>query len=129
MGTAHPTIVNQIVTNTWSSETTRGLYESKWPDDPSLRTQHEEGRQCGACSYFAPFNPDWGLCCHQSSRHHLETVFEHFTCPELVNEGWGPHSFTADREFQCRCGGHESEYWDRLVETLRELERGRGTSE
>ena len=22
-----------------------------------------------------------------------ETVFEHFTCAEYENEGWGPHSF------------------------------------
>jgi hypothetical protein len=46
---------------------------------------------------------DWGLCCHPRSRHFAETTFEHFTCPSQTPEGWGPHSFSDDPEFHCRC--------------------------
>jgi hypothetical protein len=100
---------NSIVTNTWSNPDSEHLYSLSWPDDPTLAIQFENGHQCGGCSFFAAFNKDWGLCCHQRSRHHLETVFEHFTCPNVVNESWGPHSFTEDAAFHCRCGGEPSE--------------------
>ena len=96
---------NTISTDVWSNPESERLYSSHWPEDPELYQQYENGRQCGGCSFFAEFNEDWGLCCHKKSRHHLETVFEHFTCPSYVHEGWGPHSFTEDKEFQCRCGG------------------------
>lgn len=106
---------NTIVTDRWSNPTAERLYVTKWPDELVCQMQYEEGRQCGGCSYFAPFNQDWGLCCHQVSRHHLETVFEHFTCPNYAHEGWGPHSFTEYTSFHCRCGGEGSEYWDRIA--------------
>jgi hypothetical protein len=85
---------NHIITDDWSNDDSKRLYELHWPEEPTIKHQYEEGQQCGGCSFFAPFNSDWGLCCHAASRHHLETVFEHFTCPAFVNEGWGPHSFS-----------------------------------
>lgn len=85
---------NQIATDGWSNDDARRLYELKWPDELKVREQYEEGQQCGGCSFFAPFTFDWGLCCHATSRHHLETVFEHFTCGSYVQEGWGAHSFS-----------------------------------
>ena len=69
---------------------------------------------------FCRLQSGLGLCCHARSRHHCETVFEHFTCPSYVHEGWGPHSFTEDSEFHCRCEGEPSEYWDNLVRCLNE---------
>jgi hypothetical protein len=112
---------NRIVTTEWSNMESRSLYSSHWANEPSIFEQYENGDQCGGCSFFAPFNSDWGLCCHPKSRHHLETVFEHFTCPVHVretNSGWGPHSFSEDPEHHCRCGGASSEYWDNLVRIL-----------
>jgi len=96
---------NKVSTEAWSNPESAEVYAALWPKDPALRKQYEEGLQCGGCSFFAKFNMDWGLCCHAASPHHLETVFEHFTCPSFVNEGWGPHSFTEREEFHCRCAG------------------------
>ena len=96
---------NRIVTEGWSSEASHQLYQSQWPAEPDVARLYELGDQCGGCSFFAAFNEDWGLCCHKASRHHLETVFEHFTCPSFLKECWGPHSFTTHTEFHCRCGG------------------------
>ena len=63
----------------------------------------------------------------------MQTVFEHFTCPSLVNEGWGPHSFTADAEFHCRCDGQAREYWIELRRSadnaLEAAERSNATAE
>ena len=83
---------NAIITGTWSNDESKRLYELHWPDEPVVKQQYEEGQQCGGCAFFAPFNFDWGLCCHSQSRHFSETVFEHFTCPSVVNEGWDAHS-------------------------------------
>lgn len=84
---------NKIITSGWSNLASGDLYQAQWPHEPELLRLYRDGAQCGGCSYFAPFNSDWGLCCHPTSRHHLETVFEHFTCPSYVAEGWGSHSF------------------------------------
>jgi hypothetical protein len=110
---------NHIITEGWSNEATKSLYESKWPDEPELRTACSEGdKQCGGCAFFAPFNSDWGLCANSNSRHRLETVFEHFACPTYMHEGWGPHSFTEDATLHCRCRGEGSEYWDEIARLL-----------
>lgn len=110
---------NRIITDGWSNDLSRELYDAKWPNEPALRLACADGeKQCGGCSFYAEFNADWGLCANADSRHHLETVFEHFACPSFVNEGWGPHSFSNDPEFHCRCGGEGSEYWDRVVKAL-----------
>ena len=94
---------NRIKTDGFSNPDSEQLMNQQWPDEPELAVQQNEGGQCGACSFFAPFNLDWGLCCHPNSRHHLETVFEHFTCASLAREGWGAHSWTEDEEDWCRC--------------------------
>ena len=84
---------NTIVTETWSNPESEQLYLEHWPDDAHLFERYEDGEQCGGCAFFAPFNADYGLCCYGKSRHHLETVFEHFTCPVFVNDGWDAHTF------------------------------------
>jgi hypothetical protein len=109
---------NVIVTTTWSSEVARRLYESNYEGAPEYAKQAEALHQCGGCSFFAAFNQDWGHCAHAKSPHHLETVFEHFGCPSYADEGWGPHSFSEDAEFHCRCHGNPSEYWNNLVKIL-----------
>ena len=113
---------NIICVDRWSNPETEAIYTTQFRDQPDLQRQHENGDQCGGCSFFAAFNADWGLCCHADSRHHLETVFEHFTCRTYVRECWGPHSFTKDTEFHCRCGGESSEYWDKTVAILQQYE-------
>jgi hypothetical protein len=110
---------NQIIVNNWSNPASQSLYMSGWTNAPLYKEKYENGQQCGGCSFYAEFNADWGLCAHEKSPHYLETVFEHFTCPEMVNEGWGPHGFTTFPEFHCRCGGAGSEYWDEIVKVLR----------
>lgn len=96
---------NTITVGGWSNDESRALYEANWPEEPETRRKYEQGEQCGGCSFYAKFDMDWGLCCNRRSRHHTETVFEHFTCPVHVVEGWGPHSFSDDPQFHCRCHG------------------------
>ena len=96
---------NIVVLKAFSSVASEQMYKTGWPDDPVAREFYADGIQCGGCSFYAKFDSDWGLCANPRSRHHLETVFEHFTCPAFVQEGWGPHSFTTDPEFHCRCHG------------------------
>ena len=96
---------NIIVFDAFSNEESAKKYSNKWPDDSVCLKLYRDGRQCGGCSFFAPWDQDWGLCCHKKSEHFTETVFEHFTCGNYVNEGWGPHSFTEDVDCHCRCEG------------------------
>jgi len=86
---------NKVVTDRFSNPESERRYSERFSGEPALAEQcFEAGRQCGGCAFFAPFNLDYGLCCHRGSRHHLETVFEHFACPSIVCEGWGAHSFS-----------------------------------
>lgn len=100
---------NQIIPNCWSNPDSQRLYEQRWPDDTTCEQYYEAGRQCGGCAFFAAFDSDWGLCAFRDSPHFLETVFEHFTCAQQVDEGWGPHSFTTDSDCFCRCQGEPLE--------------------
>lgn len=96
---------NKIVTTDFSNSETKAIYEHDWNGDASLQHQHENGEQCGGCSFYAPFNEDYGLCCNKASRHHTETLFEHFTCSAYAHEGWGPHSFSSIDDLRCQCQG------------------------
>lgn len=96
---------NQITTTDWTNPDSKAIYLAEWPLEPECKRLYRDGKQCGGCSFFAPFNSDWGLCCHNKSRHYLETVIEHFTCPTYVDEGWGPHAFIEDPAYHCTCGG------------------------
>jgi len=80
---------NHIVWHAFSNPDSEARYLAQWPDEPEVRALYEEGAQCGGCSFFAKFDLDYGLCCNVASRHHLETVFEHFTCPYLRERGMG----------------------------------------
>lgn len=97
---------NTIKTDGWSNPESERLYLDRWQSEPDMIDYVENCIQCGGCSFYAEFNCDWGLCCNPKSRHHLETVLEHFSCLSHVNEGWGPHSFTENTSFHCRCKGH-----------------------
>lgn len=96
---------NQIITDDFSNPRSEALYRAEWPDEPEIFAQYEDGQQCGGCAFYAPFNADYGLCCNTTSRHVLETVFEHFTCPSHVNQGWGAHSFHEPFVTCDHCGG------------------------
>jgi hypothetical protein len=99
--------MNRNIVNTegFSNPESEARYRANWPGEPEVFAQYEDGQQCGGCAFFAPFNADYGLCCNPESRHVLETVFEHFTCPAMVNQGWGAHSFHKPL-WQCGiCGG------------------------
>jgi hypothetical protein len=115
--------MNTIITDRFSSDESEALYASQWPNEPLVRQQYADGQQCGACSFFAPFNDDYGLCCSAESRHRLETVFEHFTCPTHVGEGWGVHSFSASEKRHCKCQGEERKYYEDLINLLQKADR------
>lgn len=84
---------NRVITEGFSNSASEKSYRLQWPDEPAMRKSYIDGQQCGGCTWFAPFDEDWGLCCCPWSRHRTETVFEHFTCPHQDDEGWEAHSF------------------------------------
>ena len=87
---------NKITTDDFSNPDTKETflgYSRDTPMSPLLNKIIDECWQCGACSCYAPFNGDYGLCCNSNSSYHLETVFEHFACESVVVESWGAHSF------------------------------------
>lgn len=99
---------NKVMTDGFSNADSERLFRERWPEEPDLAAQcFEDAKQCGGCSFFAKFNMDWGLCCHRGSRHHLETVFEHFTCRSIVGEGWCHHSFSTSPVYHCDAAQEE----------------------
>lgn len=75
---------NIIKTDGFSNEDSEKLYHALWVNEPNVRRKYEKGFQCHFCRHFAALSNDWGLCCNARSRHSLETVFEHFTCPSFA---------------------------------------------
>jgi hypothetical protein len=76
---------NRIITDGFSCRASEQRYRRLWPDEPATRRLYDTGRACLSCVYYAEFHTDWGLCRNSKSRHHLETLFEHFTCPTYVD--------------------------------------------
>ncbi len=110
--------LNTIKTDGFSSLEAQALFHSGFAADADARRVHEQGGQCGGRSFYAPFNDDFGLCCHRASRHVTETVFEHFTCSSFVDEGWGVHSFSTKAERHCKCQGRSREEFEQLIRAL-----------
>jgi hypothetical protein len=54
---------NKIITDDFSSEESKHLYETEYAENEASRIAYKQGYQCGDCSFFAPFNKDYGLCC------------------------------------------------------------------
>jgi hypothetical protein len=90
----YPMNQNLLITEDWSNPDSQALYRANWPTEPDVAKLYDSGFQCGGCAFYAPFNEDFGLCCHRRSRHHRETVFEHFTCALHIEDGWQTHSFS-----------------------------------
>ncbi|MCX6984375.1 MAG: hypothetical protein NT118_06420 [Lentisphaerae bacterium] len=83
---------NAIFTKGFSNPDSEALYKEGWPGEPLVAALFHQGWQCGGCDFFALFNEDYGLCFNSKSRHHTETVFEHFTCREIARTEWDiPH--------------------------------------
>ena len=94
---------NIIIKDDFSSEQTKNIYLSKFNNNEKSLELYNYGYQCGGCSFFAPLNEDYGICCFKKSIHFTETVFEHFTCSNFIQEGWGAHSFSEDESMHCKC--------------------------
>lgn len=115
---------NLLITDNWSNPESEDRYLSNWKGEPEIQTKRESGEECRKCSFWAKFNEEWGLCCNSQSRHHLETVFERFTCPSYVDEGLGPHSFSSNAAAHCVCGGRGEKYLNRLSTMMDTIDTG-----
>ncbi len=115
---------NRITTDGFSNKESERLHAQRWEGDID---EDIINLQCGGCSFYAEFNSDYGLCCNPNSRHLTETVFEHFTCSSYVEEGWGPHSFTADSNYHCKCQGMP--VYKQIDEVIAFLQDKRGLDE
>ena len=85
---------NIIIENGFSNPETSHLYDKIAAGKHSLSQRYSSGIQCGGCSFFAPLNSDYGICCLKKSQHYLETIFEHFVCEAQIEESWEYHTFT-----------------------------------
>lgn len=101
---------NRICTDGWSNPATAKLYNQTPGTDTRkerpFAERHSSPLVCGGCSFFARFSSsNWGLCFHRKSPHYLETINWYFACAAGVLEGYGPHSFSEDKEDHCCCDG------------------------
>jgi hypothetical protein len=85
---------NQITIGKFSNETTEHEHRQKTAGDKWIEDQ------CGRCSFFAPLNQDWGLCCFNKSKYFTETINKHFGCERHIEEGWQAHSFQERKKLQ-----------------------------
>jgi hypothetical protein len=109
---------NVIKERGFSNPDAERRYTERYAGEPEMERMVEECRQCGGCSFFAPLNADYGVCCHGESRHFKETMFEHAGCPAHVNESWGSHSFCETR-FLMDSFGDELEHLNYDIEQTR----------
>lgn len=89
----------------WRNPKDRNVVETEKFSNPDTDAVYRQGNprmrdrmwDCLCCSFYAALNEDFGVCCFPKSQYHLETVFEHFVCDDIVYESSSEHSFTEDR--------------------------------
>ena len=106
--------INHITMKDFSNHHTKELYLQKCFDNKS---------QCGECSFYAMFEDQYGLCCHDISRFYLETVFKYFGCDKQVPESWESHSFS-DRVSRLPDRSHLISLISRWEKAIAGIEKG-----
>lgn len=77
---------NRLVTEGFSSPTTRLLWRHRFNDSRSARQEGRPMFDCLDCIYFGPLDRQrWGLCLSPTSPHRLETLAHTFGCGEFVS--------------------------------------------